>query len=169
MNYCPECAAQLVHRDVDGKMRLACPNCTFVHWENPVPVVAGVILRKGKLLLVRTNYMPEGRMGLPAGYIEKEESAEEALKREVMEELGLELEVKELIGTYPITRPEKNLLYIAYEGEARDSEVTPGSEISNVFFLDPEEALSNLKGTTAGKALSDWFKNFSDSRFPAQV
>ena len=42
MKYCPLCANELTTTEREGKAYLACSNttCGFVHWNNPVPVVA---------------------------------------------------------------------------------------------------------------------------------
>ena len=53
MKYCPQCANELLDRVIGGISRLACPSseCGFVHWNNPIPVVAGLIQRDGKRML----------------------------------------------------------------------------------------------------------------------
>jgi NADH pyrophosphatase NudC (nudix superfamily) len=59
-----------------------------------MPVVACAIINRGRILLLRRAIPPEvGRWTLPAGYVEPGESAEDAVKREVREETGLEVDV----------------------------------------------------------------------------
>jgi len=45
--YCPLCRAELTSAVRGGETRLVCPQCAFVHWRNPVPVVAAVVERAG--------------------------------------------------------------------------------------------------------------------------
>ena len=67
--FCPNCATPLamVTEMEDGgeKARLRCPACGFTHWNNPTPVLAGVIEYQGKILLARnaawTAKMPSSR------------------------------------------------------------------------------------------------------------
>lgn len=67
--------------------------------------VRGLVRRKDLLLLIRTK---EGDLKFPGGGIEEEESHEEALKREVLEETGLEVEqVYELVGKVTERRVDK--------------------------------------------------------------
>lgn len=57
MKFCPECASVLEVRCIDDVERKACtvPECGFVHWDNPVPVVAALIEFQGKIVLARNS------------------------------------------------------------------------------------------------------------------
>ena len=65
-------------------MELAYPKYTAIL------AAAAVVVRDGRLLLLEDRW---GRWGLPSGFVEKGESAEETLRREVLEELGVECEI----------------------------------------------------------------------------
>lgn len=66
--------------------------------EHPLVGVGGVIHKDGKFLMVRRRFEPnKGRWALPGGLLELGEDPEEAAKREVREELGLEVEVEGLL------------------------------------------------------------------------
>ena len=69
-----------------------------MHWDNPVPVVAALIEYQGKIVLARNSQWPEGVLSLITGYLERNETPEEAVVREVKEELGLDGRVQELLG-----------------------------------------------------------------------
>jgi 8-oxo-dGTP diphosphatase len=67
--------------------------------KNPVPAVAAIILRGDEILLIRRGCEPGiGKWSVPGGSVEIGETLEEAVKREVREETGLEIEVGELAG-----------------------------------------------------------------------
>ena len=51
LRYCPRCATALALGPQAGRERAHCPACGWVHWDNPVPVVAAVIEYEGKVLL----------------------------------------------------------------------------------------------------------------------
>jgi NADH pyrophosphatase NudC (nudix superfamily) len=78
MKYCPHCAAQISTVEIDGVERFSCPSneCEFVHWDNPTPVVAGIVEYDGSVVLVRNVGWPEKMYGLIAGYLEKNETPE---------------------------------------------------------------------------------------------
>jgi len=74
-----------------------------------IDVSAGVVFRHGLLLI--TQRRPQDHLGslweFPGGKRQPEESDEDCLRRELMEELGIEVEVKELIATIEHQYPEK--------------------------------------------------------------
>ena len=138
MKYCPECASTLVLRRIDGVERRVCvsPECGFVHWDNPVPVVAALIEYQGKIVLARNTQWPDGMFSLVTGYLERNETPEGAVVREVKEELGLDGTVQEFIGCYSFI--EKNQIILAHWVVAT-GELTTGNEISEVRLLSREE------------------------------
>lgn len=138
MKYCPECASLLELSRIDGAERKACmsPGCSFVHWDNPVPVVAALVQLQGKVVLARNSQWPEGMFSLVTGYLERNETPEEAVVREVKEELGLNGEVEEFIGCYSFT--EKNQVILAHWVIAT-GELETGDEIAEVKLLSREE------------------------------
>ncbi|WP_258165043.1 NUDIX domain-containing protein [Alicyclobacillus acidocaldarius] len=81
--------------------RVHCFNLTppFPWPERVEPGVAAVVFNEqGDVLLMKR--MDNGLWGLPSGHVELGETVEEAIKREIMEETGLEVTVERLIGVY---------------------------------------------------------------------
>jgi len=138
MKYCPECASTLELRRIDGVERKVCvsPECGFVHWDNPVPVVAALIEYQSKIVLARNSQWPDGMFSLVTGYLERNETPEDAVVREVKEELGLDGTVQEFIGCYSFI--EKNQIILAHWLVAT-GELTTGNEITEVKLLSREE------------------------------
>lgn len=138
MKYCPKCASTLQFKPVDGIERAACvaPQCGFVHWDNPVPVVAALVQYQGKIVLARNSQWQAGMFSLVTGYLERNESPDVAAVREVKEELGLDGQVREFIGCYSFT--EKNQVILAHWVMA-SGEIKIGDEIAEVRLLSHEE------------------------------
>jgi NAD+ diphosphatase len=111
--FCLHCATPLAERPIDGLPRLACPNCTFVHFDNPVAVAGVIVQRNDEVLLVRPALPPDQRLHvLVSGYLEAYESAEDAAVREVLEETNLHIQVDRIVGTYSCRPIGKNMIFI---------------------------------------------------------
>jgi len=82
--YCPQCATPLIEAEHGGRLRRACPDtsCGFIHWDNPVPVVAAVVEHEGKIILARNVAWPASFYALITGFLEREESPEIGVQRE---------------------------------------------------------------------------------------
>lgn len=90
MNYCPICKSGELQ--FDGIKKFYCPECSWEYYHNTAAAVAGIIEYKEKVLVVERNLNPgKGMLDFPGGFVEPHESAESALKREMMEELGVEI------------------------------------------------------------------------------
>jgi NADH pyrophosphatase NudC (nudix superfamily) len=112
--FCPKCRTPLGQAERGGRTRLVCPRdgCGFVHWNNPIPVVAAIVERDGRVILVRSHGHPETWYALVAGFLEPNETPDQAVLREVDEELGLPGELAGYVGAYPF--PRLNQIIFAY-------------------------------------------------------
>lgn len=158
MRFCPRCAQPLMELPLAGRERMACPDyeCGWVHWDNPLPVVAAIVEHadsEGRIVLARNKAWPGDFHGLITGFLERDESPEEGVAREVMEELSLVTDAVSLVGVYPF--PRKNELIIAYHVVAH-GEIVLNEELAAYKLLRPEEIEPWDAGT--GWALRDWLK-----------
>jgi NAD+ diphosphatase len=151
--YCPHCRTELVATLRGGQTRLACPQCGFVHWRNPVPVVAAVVERAGRVVLVHSIGRPAHWYGLVAGFLERGEHPADAVLREVAEELGLEGRLASTIGIYPFER--LNQVIFAYHVVVGDGPITLAADELDDFKEVPLEKLKPWRQGT-GPALRDW-------------
>lgn len=155
--YCPWCSKPLQPADHGGVQRLGChaTGCNYVHWDNPVPVVAAVVEHEGGIILAHNKLWPAKFYGLITGFLEKHDpSPEQAILREVKEELALEGAAPGFIGHYPF--PRMNQLIIAYHVAAA-GEITLGDELSEWKRIAPASARYWPGGT--GLALRDWLRS----------
>lgn len=90
--YCPSCAHALDELDPDGGT--VCAACGAAWFRNPAPTVGAAIVRDGKVLVsVRGRDPYKGKVDVPGGFLNEAESALEGLRREIDEELGVEIDV----------------------------------------------------------------------------
>lgn len=138
MKYCPICKSDLITKDIDDESRLVCSNdeCHYVHWNNPVPVVAAIVELDGSYIIARNTLWPDGIFSPIAGYLEKGETPEQAIVRECSEELGLDAMVYRYIGNYSFF--EKNQLIIAYEIKA-SGDIELNHELAEIKLLSKLE------------------------------
>jgi len=103
-NFCLRCGNRLfLTKDREDKIRPICKSCGWIFYKNPVPAAACVILNeKNEILIIKRKFEPKvGEWALPSGYIEIDQTPEEAAKAEMEEETGLIGEVQKFIGYYP--------------------------------------------------------------------
>lgn len=151
--FCLCCGTALVERELGGAVRRACPeaSCGYVYWDNPLPVLAGLVERDGLIVLARNHAWPEKMFGLVTGFMERDETPEEGVAREVKEELGLATLSASLIGIYPFQR--KNEIILAYHVVA-EGEIALNEELAEYRLIPPERLRPWDFGT--GLAIRDW-------------
>lgn len=127
--------------------------------ERPVATVGALIHDgEGKLLMIRTHKWSH-KWGIPGGKIERGESSEDALRREIMEETTLEISdirfvmVQDCIDSPEFFRPEHFLL-LNYIAKSQSHDVTLNDEAEEFVWVTFEEALK-LDLNTATKILLD--------------
>jgi NAD+ diphosphatase len=155
--YCPLCGKGLTKKLVEGKERLCCPAdaCGYVWWDNPLTVVAAIVEKDGNILLARNKQWPEKIFALITGFLEKGETPEAAVIREVKEELGLDAEIRDMIGVYSFF--ERNQLIIAYYLIA-SGEIKLGDELAEIKMIPPDKLRPWPFGT--GLAVRDWLAKY---------
>lgn len=138
MNYCPKCSVRLTLKNIDGVNRFACNSdeCGYVHWDNPIPVVAALVQYLGSYILARNVSWPAGIFSLITGYLERGETPEQAVLREVAEELGLAGQVTRHIGIYSLF--DKNQLILCYEVVASGT-INTNHELAELKQLSPTQ------------------------------
>jgi mutator protein MutT len=109
--FCPFCGSP--HFRWEGRKSHRCADCGHQLYTNPATAVIALLENgEGKLLFVRRRYDPaKGSLDLPGGFVDCGERAEEALVREVKEEVGLTVTKSRFLMTLPNTYLYDNLLY----------------------------------------------------------
>ncbi|MBN1505593.1 MAG: NUDIX domain-containing protein [Sedimentisphaerales bacterium] len=129
-----------------GKL-LRCDACGFELYLNAAAAVAGLIADdEGRLLItVRAKNPGKGKWGLPGGFADGGESADEALAREVREEVGLEVTATRYVGSFPNTYEYMGVRYptmdMGFACQVRDISRARAreSDIEAILFKHPDQ------------------------------
>lgn len=115
--FCPTCTTKLIRKPIDRRSLLACPKCGFIFWNNPKPVVSIILHHNNHVLMLQRAKKPLlNYWVLPGGFIDYEETAEQAIIRECKEEAGITITQPKLIGVYQIDNdPSGRNIDIIYE------------------------------------------------------
>ena len=90
--FCPACGTELEQPDAEGGVR--CPRCRRSWYRNSAPTVGAAIVADGRALAtVRAREPEKGKLDVPGGFLKPGEEPLEGLRREVREELGVEVDV----------------------------------------------------------------------------
>src|SRR4030042_605907 len=97
-DYCPACGAREIF--FDDIKQFKCRACSFTFFQNVAAAAAAILEYDGKILLVKRGQEPEkGKLDLPGGFLDPKESAEDGLRREIREELHIDLKQLKYIGS----------------------------------------------------------------------
>lgn len=134
--FCPRCAEPLVlHENEFAKV---CPSCSHHQYPRISPCII-VLVRKGdQCLLAHAAKFSNGRYSTLAGFIEAGESAENAVGREVMEEVGIE--VNNVEYCFSQSWPFPHSLMLGYMADYVGGEITPdGIEILDADWFGVDD------------------------------
>ncbi|MDH7571917.1 MAG: NAD(+) diphosphatase, partial [Armatimonadota bacterium] len=106
--YCGRCAAPLFPKE--DELARGCTACGQVYYPQIAPAVIVAVHRGEKILLARSPRFPPGRRSVLAGFVEPGESLEECARREIREEVGIEVHNLRYFGSQPWPYPNSLML-----------------------------------------------------------
>ena len=159
LNFCSRCGAGLRFGSVPGedRQRLACAGCGHVAYVNPRLVVTTLpVTKAGEIILIRRGIEPgRGSWAQPGGFLEVDETVNQAAIRETWEETGLVVEPGEIVGLY--TRLEAMVVTIVFEARIVGGTAAPTPEASEIVAFAPESIpWPEVAFRTTTWALRDW-------------
>jgi ADP-ribose pyrophosphatase YjhB (NUDIX family) len=122
----------------DTRERNVCGACGFVDYVNPKIVTGSIVRHEGRILLCRRAIDPRsGYWTLPAGYMELNETVEDAARREAREEANAEIVLERIFAVYSVPRiSQVQVMFLAHLASPRFS---PGVESTEVCLFDWSE------------------------------
>lgn len=144
MKFCSECAhpVALAIPEGDNQPRYVCPHCHTIHYQNPKLVIGSIPVweQDGKLQVLLCKRAIEPRYGywtLPAGFMENEETTEQAALRETEEEAGANVELGKLFTLLNVAHVHQ--VHLFYLARLRDLDFAPGEESLEVALYTQDE------------------------------
>lgn len=145
IKHCPRCGCNAFITNDSGRS-FNCEGCHFNYYMNNSAAVACLIFNsQGKLLMARRAIEPEkGMLDLPGGFVEPMESAEEAVVREIKEELGIRVTNAVYLASFPneyiFSGFSVFTVDLAFVCEVDDlSVLVPADDVSEVEFIFPKD------------------------------
>jgi NAD+ diphosphatase len=106
--FCSRCGAMLRTKTTERSKE--CPECGLVYFPRLAPAIIVLVERDKKLLLARSRHFMSGMYSVLAGFVEPGESLEEAVVREVKEEVGLDIADITYFGSQPWPFPHSLMI-----------------------------------------------------------
>ncbi|MGZ6006574.1 MAG: NAD(+) diphosphatase [Rhizomicrobium sp.] len=141
--FCARCGSPTTFEEAGYKR--ACPECKAEHFPRTDPVVIMVAVHGDGCLVGRNKNFPGNFYSALAGFVEPGETIEEAVRRELMEEVSVKVGKVRYHSTQPWPFPSSLMIGCIAEAESRDFKVD-GTEISDARWLDRETARRLIYG-----------------------
>lgn len=154
--YCGKCGGPT--RPLDGERARSCPACGIQFFPRVTPAVIVAVVRDRKILLAQSRRFPSAFFSVLAGFVEPGETFEECVRREVREEVGIEVTNLRYFGSQPWPFPHSLMVGFTAEYAGGDLAVEE-KEIVRAGWFDPEEVsrLSIPRHGTIARSLIEWF------------
>jgi ADP-ribose pyrophosphatase YjhB (NUDIX family) len=149
IKYCPRCGAPVSLQERFGKAHAVCPQCEWIHFDDPKVAAAVLVEQDGRVLLVRRAGEP-----LPAGFVDAGEDPARAAERECLEETGLSVRVKRVLDVIAGREHERGADFvILYQAEVLGGTLSPNDDADAVEWFEPGD-LPPLAFSATHKALN---------------
>ncbi|MGX2040839.1 NUDIX hydrolase [Methylocaldum sp. MU1018] len=126
--FCPRCGGE--HLSIQERRAIRCGRCAFLFFFNTCAAAGAFVFHEDRLILcVRGKDPARGKLDLPGGFVEFDESVEDALRREIAEELNIETTRYRYLASAPNDYSYGGVLY----------------KVTDLFFLCDAPEIGNLR------------------------
>ena len=151
---CGRCGAPLRAKTTERAKE--CPKCGLLHFPRLAPAIIVLVERGNELLLARSRHFMPGMYSVLAGFVEPGESLEEAVVREVREEVGISIKDIKYFGSQPWPFPHS--LMIGFTATYAGGNISPNdSEIEDAGWFTADNIPRIPGKISIARKLIDWF------------
>jgi len=138
--YCLRCGAETKN---ENNIR-ECESCGYVFYINPNPTASALIISGNEILLTTRAIDPhKGKLDIPGGFVELNETFEDAVRREVREELGVEVRNLEYFNSisdrYLFSGFDEYILNVNFKVSVDSEDFKPADDISDAAYYPLDE------------------------------
>ncbi|NLA75374.1 MAG: NAD(+) diphosphatase [Deltaproteobacteria bacterium] len=152
--FCGKCGS--ITEDKDDERAKICVSCGQIYYPRLSPAIIVAITRDDRLLLASSPSFRSRFYSVLAGYVEPGDTLEACVKREVREEVGIEVKNIRYFGSQPWPFPDS--LMIGFTAEHESGEIRPDiKEITDARWFKRDESPNNPPGISIARRLIDWF------------
>ena len=171
MNFCSHCGSKVDHKvpEDDNRLRYICISCDTIHYQNP-NIVAGTVSVYGeKILLCKRAIEPrKGFWTLPAGFMENQESTNDAALRETWEEAEARVEIDALFSV--INVPQIDQVHMFFRATMINDKFGAGPEsLETDLFSEEDIPWDDLAFPTVKRTLELYLEDRQKQQFGVHV
>jgi NAD+ diphosphatase len=154
--FCGRCATPT--EDKADERAKVCPQCGLINYPRLSPAVIVAVYKENQLLLARNRRFRSGYYSVLAGFVEPGETLEDCVKREIYEEVNVDVKNIRYFGSQPWPFP--NSLMVAFTAEYAGGRIKANqAEITEAGWFTADELPHIPPKITIARWLIDWFKS----------
>ena len=152
--YCSRCG-QPAHKSTEDRSKV-CPACGLTMYPRIAPAIIVAVVKGRELLLAHSSRFPQGLYSVIAGFVEPGETFEECVRREVKEEVGIEVTDIQYFKSQPWPFPHS--IMVAFTAKYAGGEIcADGVEVTEAGWFPADKLPQGPMRISVARKLIDWF------------
>lgn len=152
--YCGRCGTPTQTKP--NERAKVCPQCSLINFPRISPAIIVAILKDNQILLTRAHRFPPGLYSVIAGFVDAGETLEECVRREIKEEVGIEVENICYFGSQPWPFP--NSLMVAFTADYGSGKISiDKTEVMDAGWFTANNLPAIPDKVSISRRLIDWF------------
>jgi ADP-ribose pyrophosphatase YjhB (NUDIX family) len=162
--FCSRCGGPIAKAipPQDHRLRHVCSTCGFVHYLDPKVACGTIAEQDGRFALIQRGIEPrKGSWSFPCGFMEIDETTEQAAIRETREETGLEVRLSGLLGTYSYADSFFGgaIVVVVYRAVVTGGTLKADDDCCDAKMIGADEIpWERLAFTSSHAAITDWLR-----------
>jgi len=152
--FCGQCGTPTVYRTAERARE--CPSCGLLSFPRVSPAIIVLVERGRQFLLARNHRFPPGRYSIIAGFVEPGETLEQAVAREIREEVGIQVSQIRYFGSQPWPFPHSLMVGFTAQYAGGEIHIDP-AELEDAGWFTPDKLPDLPDRISISRRLIDWF------------